>query len=172
MNDLATVDVIEQVPWPEAASATAERAARAALTRAGPPGPVELSITLSDDGRQRELNRIHRGLDRPTNVLSFPAATPEEILRARPSDQPPLLLGDVVLARETLEQEAGAAHLPFGHHLVHLVVHGVLHLLGYDHERDDEAEVMERLEAEILSSLDVGDPYAVPSETAATESRR
>ncbi|HVV92453.1 MAG TPA: rRNA maturation RNase YbeY [Hyphomicrobiales bacterium] len=144
-------------PWAKIADAAAwaERAAQAALAVAGVrllPG-VELSVVLNDDDAVRALNRDWRGKDSATNVLSFPAAGPDQ-LAAAPH------LGDVVLAGETLLREAAAEGRPPHHHLAHLVVHGTLHLLGHDHEDDAEAERMEALERQALATLGVPDPYA------------
>lgn len=131
-------------------------AARAALARAGgTPRAAELSIVLGDDALVHALNRQWRGQDKPTNVLSFPVA---------PMTLPPgapRLLGDVVLAFETLAAEAAAQGKPLAHHLSHLIVHGVLHLMGYDHEAAGEAVRMETLEVAVLAGLGVPDPYRV-----------
>lgn len=131
-------------------------AARAAVAGAGKPlaAPTELSIVLGDDALLRRLNRLWRGRDKPTNVLSFPAedGTP------RAADAP-LLLGDVVLAFETVALEARAQGKPPADHLRHLVVHGVLHLLGYDHVRAAQARRMEALEKTVLCGLGIADPY-------------
>jgi probable rRNA maturation factor len=113
---------------------------------------AELAIVLTDDARIRALNRIWRGIDKPTNVLSFPAEDRGE--------GAPALLGDIVIAYETTKREALAQNTPFLHYLAHLTVHGFLHLRGYDHEADGEAEIMERLERQILARLGIGDPYA------------
>ena len=133
---------------------TVRRAARAALAVApAPPGrSAGVTMVLSDDAQLRELNRLWRGKDRPTNVLAFPAGAgwPE----------PGAALGEVILAFETLAREAAAAGRPLGHHLSHLVVHGVLHLLGYDHEQPAEARRMEGLEVTLLAGLGISDPYA------------
>jgi probable rRNA maturation factor len=119
-------------------------------------GSVELGIVLTDDATVRGLNRAWRRHDRPTNVLSFPSGIePGEV----PSGAP-WLLGDVVLAFETVEREARAAGRPLRHHLAHLLVHGVLHLLGHDHEVEAEALGMEALEVELLAQLNIPDPYA------------
>lgn len=112
-------------------------------------------LALSDNAAVRVLNRDWRGHDKPTNVLSFPAsAMPDAAVGA------PRMIGDIVIAEETLLAEAAAAAIPPLHHFQHLLVHGLLHLMGYDHDTDAEAEVMERLETEILSTLGVPDPYA------------
>ncbi len=142
------------------AEALARAAARTALASSAltPPGPVELAITLTDDAEQRRLNRDYRGLDRPTNVLSFPAWTSTA---PAPPDAA-VLLGDVVLACETVEREAIEQGKPIAGHLSHLVVHGVLHLLGHDHQGAGEAAAMERLETAILAKLGVPDPYRDP----------
>lgn len=115
---------------------------------------AELAIVLTDDSRIRALNRVWRGIDKPTNVLSFPAKDRGENLGA------PALLGDIVIAYETTAREALAQGTPFLHYLAHLSVHGFLHLRGYNHEAEDEAETMERLERTILARLDILDPYA------------
>ena len=119
------------------------------------PQQVELGVVLADDAEQRQLNRDWRGVDRPTNVLAFPAWAPGAQL---PCDAP-LLLGDVVVAFETVAREAGEQDKSFADHFGHLIVHGVLHLLGYDHASDMEAVEMERLETSILAELGVADPY-------------
>jgi probable rRNA maturation factor len=111
---------------------------------------AELAIVLTNDSAIRKLNRTWRGKNEPTNVLSFPAD---------PHGGPHRLLGDIVIAYETLAREARAERKPFDHHLAHLAVHGFLHLCGYDHEGDRQAETMERLETAILARLGVPDPY-------------
>jgi probable rRNA maturation factor len=117
--------------------------------------PVELSISLLDDAEQRRLNRDWRGVDRATNVLAFPSWEPGVPAPAGA----PLLLGDVALAAETVAREAAAQGKPVADHLSHLVVHGILHLIGYDHRSDHEAAAMEELEISILAELGVADPY-------------
>ena len=134
-----------------------DRAARAALAAGGAPQrPAELAIVLADDALLRALNRDWRGRDAPTNVLSFAAG------EDAPPPGAPLLLGDVVLAFETAATEAQAQGKPLADHLAHLVVHGVLHLLGFDHEIAAEAERMEALETRVLAGLGVADPYRLP----------
>jgi len=107
---------------------------------------TELSVVLADDGFVQNLNRDYRDKDKPTNVLSFPQDSP--------------MLGDVVLAYETVKREAEEQDKAFEDHAAHLLVHGVLHLLGYDHENDEDAEEMEALEVEILNGLGIANPYA------------
>ncbi len=114
-------------------------------------GVAELSIVLLDDAEQRELNRQWRQIDKPTNVLSFPQIEPFSPVVG--------ILGDITLARETLEREALELGKSFTDHYTHLVVHGFLHILGYDHIEDDEALVMEGLETQILATLGIDDPY-------------
>ena len=138
------------------AEAVAHRAANAAWKAAG-DGAAELSILLSGDEEVRMLNRDYRSQDKPTNVLSFPAGDEDAAGRPR-------LLGDVVLALETIEREAAAQSKPLADHLSHLTMHGVLHLLGHDHETETQATAMEALETEILRGLGIADPYAVTDE--------
>src|SRR5262249_5363447 len=114
----------------------------------------ELAIVLTGDSAIRALNRGWRCKDTATNVLSFPTG---EMGQVRGT---PRLLGDIVIAYETTEREARVEHKPFAHHLAHLAVHGFLHLAGYDHAAEDEADAMETLEAAILARLDVPDPYS------------
>lgn len=139
--------------WPEGLEPVAEAAVREALAQAAPRigGLAELSIVLTDDAEQRQLNRQWRGIDKPTNVLSFPQIAPFAPVAG--------LLGDITLARETLEREAAELRKPFVEHFTHLVVHGFLHILGYDHLDEADALVMERLETQILRSLGIADPY-------------
>ena len=128
------------------------RAARAALAAAKPgktrtAAAGELCLVLADDTLQRRLNHDFRGADKSTNVLSFEGA--------------PASLGDVVLALETIAAEADSQGKSLADHVAHLVVHGVLHLMGYDHQTGAEARRMERLEAAILAGLGIADPYVV-----------
>ncbi|HZB91877.1 MAG TPA: rRNA maturation RNase YbeY [Stellaceae bacterium] len=157
-DDIA-IELAEASPrWREAlpqAGAQALAAARAALAGGGRAfdGPGELSLVLGDDALVHGLNRAWRGKDAPTNVLSFGAGEGPLPPGA------PRLLGDVELAFETVAAEAAAQGKPLSCHLAHLVVHGVLHLLGFDHESAAEAERMEALETRILAGLGVPDPY-------------
>jgi probable rRNA maturation factor len=120
-------------------------------------GDAELAVMLTDDAGIRTLNRNWRGQDKPTNVLSFPALQPTA---GREPDDAPRMLGDIAIAYETTRREADDEQKPFDHHLSHLAVHGFLHLVGYDHEKDGDAEAMEALEREILGLLGIPDPYA------------
>jgi probable rRNA maturation factor len=150
-----TIDIlVKSALWQPEDQATVERAiaAAGAIVGAECPDHAETSVLLTDDNAIQELNRAWRGMDRPTNVLSFPAAT-------APPNGGQLSLGDIVIAYETTAREAALENKPFAHHLAHLAVHGFLHLLGYDHESDETAETMEQLERVILARLDVPDPY-------------
>jgi probable rRNA maturation factor len=144
---------IEDEVWSAAlpqAQALAEAAAAAAMKAVETPTPAEgVVILLTDDETVQGLNRDFRGKDYATNVLSFPAP-----------ENPEGHLGDIALAYGVCAREAQAQGKPLAHHLQHLVAHGVLHLVGYDHETDVEAEQMEGLERVVLAGLGVPDPYA------------
>ncbi len=122
----------------------------------GPEGPSEVAIVLADDAFVRDLNRDYRGIDQPTNVLSF--ANDDEP-NAPVMAGAPRMWGDVIVAFETTDREAEEQGLSLSDHLSHLIVHGILHLVGYDHETDDQAAEMERLEVEILARMGIDDPY-------------
>lgn len=144
----------ESEGWPEGLEQLADKAIREALkqSKAKLAGVAEVSIVLTDDAEQRELNKQWRGIDKSTNVLSFPQLEPFAPVSG--------LVGDIILARETLEREAAELGIAFNDHYTHLVVHGFLHLLGYDHIEEDEALRMESLETAILGILGIADPYA------------
>jgi probable rRNA maturation factor len=142
---------------PEAEAVIDRAIAAAARFVTADVGESELAVMLTDDDGIRTLNRNWRGLDKPTNVLSFPALQPEG---ARKPGDAPRMLGDIAIAYQTTRREADDEQKPFDHHLSHLAVHGFLHLIGHDHEQDQEAETMETLEREILSRLGIPDPYA------------
>ena len=112
---------------------------------------VEMTVRIVDEAESHELNLTYRGKDRPTNVLSFPFECPDEVEL--------LLLGDLVICRQVVEREAAEQEKPLIAHWAHMVVHGSLHLLGYDHIEDDEAEEMESLETQIMQGLGFDDPY-------------
>ena len=125
-----------------------------ALLALGPVAkPTELSIVLSCDAEVRLLNRDYRGKDEATNVLSFPQHLSSELSGIE-------MLGDIILALETVSMEAHRDNKSLASHVRHLVVHGVLHLLGYDHETEEKATEMERQEVEILARLGISDPYS------------
>lgn len=160
--------VIEDPRWDAAGlEGLAERAARATLAAlALPPDGFEIVVMGGDDARISALNADFRGKPQPTNVLSWPAdelgavtegADPERPEPGDPDDPEPL--GDIALAWETCVREAQEAGKPLADHVTHLVVHGVLHLLGHDHQRDGDATLMEGLETAILAELGVPDPY-------------
>ena len=165
MNLACTIDVsVACAGWTRLcppAESLARGAAELALARGTRalgltwPGLVELGITLTDAAGQQQLNRDYRGLDKSTNVLAFPVWEAE----TRLPPGAPILLGDVVLALQTVALEAAEQTKPLADHLVHLTVHGVLHLLGYDHLTQVEAATMESLERAILAELGVPDPY-------------
>ena len=161
MTAAATLAVEVTTPCPAwqtecaEAEALADQAARLALARCDAPLSVIVDITLADDATQQSLNRSWRGKDAPTNVLAFPAADPAIPVPAGA----PLLLGDVILAFETVQREAAEQDKPLADHLRHLVVHGVLHLLGYDHAGTADAATMETREIAILAELGVPNPY-------------
>jgi probable rRNA maturation factor len=151
---LVTADCWRNEPDAEAVILRAIAAATEAVD--ADVGEAELAVMLTDDSGIRTLNKNWRGIDKPTNVLSFPALQPEG--ERKPGDAPPML-GDIAIAYETMRREADEEDKPFDHHLSHLAVHGFLHLIGYDHENDADAEAMETLETEILSQLGIPDPY-------------
>jgi probable rRNA maturation factor len=145
-----TIDIQVQSPlWdaqPLAAQTVRDAIAAAAATLATPSG--EVSIVLTDDASIQKLNRDWRGIDKPTNVLSFPAA----------KSGGAAFLGDIAIAYETLARECADENRVFLHHLAHLTVHGFLHLIGYDHQNDSDAGAMEGLESKIMLSMKMPDP--------------
>lgn len=156
------LDVDIEEPWP--VGAWEELADRSAAALAGVVPELanprlSASILLTSDLEVRALNRLWRERDEPTNVLSFPMIERTDLLEL-PSDGPPELLGDVVLASETCTREAAAKAVPLERHTAHLIIHGLLHLAGYDHELGPEqAERMEALEVKALALIGVADPY-------------
>ena len=156
------VDLLVEDPrWEEAGlGSVAEAAARAALTAAGlDPERHEISLLACDDVRITALNDAFRDKPQPTNVLSWPAFDPP-LPEACDEQDERRFLGDLALAYETCAREAAEAGIPRADHAAHLVVHGVLHLLGYDHELEDEADAMEAFETKILASRGVPNPYS------------
>lgn len=147
-----------------AARATLAAAARA-TGRTAPAAAHALAIMLAGDDFLRRLNLRYRGRDEPTNVLAFPAGDGGSLARSHAEDMTPRALGDVAIARETMLREAAAQGKIPGDHLRHLVVHGVLHLFGYDHLTTADAAEMEAIEVAVLAGLGVTDPYAEPPRT-------
>lgn len=155
-------------PWPDPVdwNDAAQRAVAAALALtpfaaivdAAPQ--VEVAVRLTDDAEVQVLNRDFRGKDRPTNVLSFPQVDPDLLVALANSDDGEILLGDIVLARETCAREAADKGVTLIDHALHLIVHGALHLVGYDHMDDASAGAMEALEVKALASLGIANPYA------------
>ena len=166
---MISLEIAREKPWPDSDwTVLAARAARAALERtphgelATTPAAVELSIRLTSDDEVQALNRQYRGKDKPTNVLSFPMIQPDLLdTVTQNSDDGEVLLGDIVLAHGVCAAEAAERGVSLDEHLTHLMVHGVLHLLGYDHGTDDEAEAMEAIERDALAALGFADPYLV-----------
>ncbi len=154
---LVVADCWQAEPVAEAVIHRAIEAAAEVADADADAGEAELAIMLTDDRGIRTLNRNWRGIDKATNVLSFPALQPTG--PAGPDDAP-RMLGDIAIAYETTRKEADEERKPFDHHLSHLAVHGFLHLIGYDHENDADAEAMESLERDILAQLGIADPYA------------
>lgn len=143
--------------WEELALRAAAALAAIAPELANPR--LSASLLLADDAEVHALNREWRGKDKPTNVLSFPMLEREDLL-GLPADGPPELLGDIALALETCAREAADKGLPLEHHATHLIVHGLLHLAGHDHEiSPEDARTMELLEIKALAQLGIADPY-------------
>ena len=161
---LSAEDVWPQHDW----EALADRAARAAIERT-PQGElltvdamIEISIRLADDDEVRTLNAQYRQKDKPTNVLSFPMIQSDLLDTVTTnSDDGEVLLGDIVLAHGVCAREAEERGISITDHATHLIVHGTLHLLGYDHLGDDEAEAMEAIEIDALAALGLADPYLI-----------
>lgn len=175
MSAVPTVEIdiaIEDDRWTEALPGLEELvtvAVTAALAGAEEEGPSEVSVVLTSDAAVRALNRDYRGKDAATNVLSFAvreAGTP------LPPPGVPETLGDVIVAFETTAAEAAEGGKSLKDHICHLLVHGVLHLVGYDHQDDSQAEEMEGLETEVLAGLGIADPYAAGSEAGSEECPR
>lgn len=172
------VELTREDPWPDADwTALAARAAAAAIEQTPhgelttTPAVIELSLRLTSDDEVHALNRQYRGKDAPTNVLSFPMIQPDllETITLNPviddggasTTGGEVLLGDIVLAHGVCAREAAARGVSLDEHLTHLMVHGVLHLLGYDHQTDEDAETMEGHERDALTALGLPDPYLV-----------
>jgi probable rRNA maturation factor len=170
-NALSIDFVVESPLWatqPES-EAVVRRALGAAAAMVS-TRPAELAIVLTGDSEIRALNRDWRGVDTPTNVLSFPVQRPHAVAADPALPAPPILLGGSVIAFETLEREARTESKRFEDLLARLAVHGVLHLLGQDHVEDSDAEAMEGLERAILARLGIPDPYAAGDLVSTAES--
>ena len=156
--------------WPDGPDwqALAQRAAEQAIVEsprtnlaAWAHATIEISVRLTSDAEVRQLNRQYRGQDKPTNVLSFPMVQPDLIESLANTDDGEVLLGDIVLALETCAREADERGVTIEAHATHLIVHGMLHLLGHDHMADSEAEAMEAMERAALRALGLHDPYPI-----------
>ena len=162
------IAVQREDPWREDGWAgLAERAGTQALETsayaelANSCAAIEISIRLTSDAEVQTLNHQYRNQDKPTNVLSFPMVQPDLLAGLGNTDDGEVLLGDIVLAYETCAREAGERGVTLEAHATHLIVHGVLHLLGYDHMTDAEAETMEATERDVMAALGLHDPYPV-----------
>lgn len=163
------IELSREEPWPEADwTALAARASRAAVAET-PHGPladaaalIEVSVRLTSDEEVRQLNARYRGKDKPTNVLSFPMVQPDllETVTGN-SDDGEVLLGDIVLAHGVCVAEAAERGVSVEDHATHLMVHGTLHLLGYDHLTDADGDHMEEIERAALATLGIADPYLI-----------
>jgi probable rRNA maturation factor len=160
--------LLHETPWPQGDwAALAERATGKTIAAtpyaelATTPATIEISLRLTSDAEVHGLNRQYRGKDKPTNVLSFPMVQADLIQTLANTDDGEVLLGDIVLAFETCAREASERGVALEDHATHLIVHGVLHLLGYDHMNDAEAEAMEAIERDLMAALGLHDPYPI-----------
>lgn len=168
MLDIA---LIGEEDWPDRTDWTqlTQRAVAAAFAQTPhaelrtEPVAIEISVKFSDNAEVQALNATYRGKDAPTNVLSFPMVQPDLLESLNMGDDGEVLLGDIILAKETCEREAEEKKISFADHATHLIVHGTLHLLGYDHMVDHEAEAMEAIETRALAALGIANPYAEPT---------
>lgn len=168
---MITDTLIEDPRWRAAdLPALAERAALSTLDHLGlDAGQFEIAVLACDDARIAALNTDFRDKPTPTNVLSWPSGERGSQSLGAPDGTPPAPpelpmdaeLGDIAISYDTCLKEAAAAHKSLDHHATHLVVHGILHLLGYDHIRDQDATLMEQLEQQILGKLGIDDPYTI-----------
>lgn len=168
MSPTDNLDILIDEPGWTAVLADVEllcHSAVAAVLAAAPPGhrTAGVSVLLTNDATMRRLNRTYRAVDAPTNVLSFEHVEPS-VSRPGAVDAPPAFLGDIAIGLEIAVSEARAAEKPLADHFRHLLVHGMLHLLGYDHRDDADGDIMERLEVSVLDDLGVPDPYLSATE--------
>ena len=164
---MMVTEVAVEAPWSGDWQHRVEEAVLAAV-RATPhgdlttiPAMVEISVRLTSDDDVHALNKQYRQQDKPTNVLSFPMVQPDLIDGLADTDDGEVLLGDIVLAHGVCEREAHERGVAVADHATHLIVHGVLHLLGYDHMTDAEADAMESIERDVLAGLGLHDPYSI-----------
>ncbi len=162
------VALISETPWTDGEwEALATRAATLAVAAtphanlATTRAVVEISVRLTSDDEVRILNRQYRKQDKPTNVLSFPMIQPDLIETIANTDDGEVLLGDIVLAHGVCAREAEERGVAIEDHATHLIVHGILHLLGYDHMTDTDGDAMEAMERDVLAALGLHDPYAI-----------
>ena len=161
--DIAVEPVWEDSDW----QALCDKAVRAALNVAPYPRLIEtsatvcISIRFADNAEVHALNRDYRGKDNPTNILSFPMVQPDMLEIVANTDDGEILLGDMILAQKTCANEAIEKAITLPQHVAHLIVHGTLHLLGFDHMDDPEAETMEALEVKALASMGLPNPYSI-----------
>lgn len=163
------IALLHEQPWPNGRwEQLADAAVRAAIgatpfgTLLSSPATIEVSVRLTSDAEVRTLNGQYRGKDKPTNVLSFPMVQPDLIdTVSQNSDDGEVLLGDIVLAHGVCTSEAAERGIAAADHATHLIVHGTLHLLGYDHMNDDEGDAMEAIERDALATLGIADPYLI-----------
>jgi probable rRNA maturation factor len=161
-------ELIASPPWENEPEWTdlAARAAKAGISASSHADimsrnfAIEISVKLSDNEEVQTLNKAYRGKDKPTNVLSFPQIQPDLLETLSNTDDGEALLGDIILAFETCRDEALAKDISLSTHVTHLIVHGTLHLLGYDHENETDAGVMENIEINALATLGIANPYA------------
>ncbi len=160
--------VLCEAPWPpDDLTPLAERATRSVIAVTPHADltttaiTIEISVRFTSDDDVRTLNRLYRQQDKPTNVLSFPMVQPDLIDTLSDTDDGEVLLGDIVLAHGTCAREATERGVPLEDHVTHLIVHGVLHLLGYDHMTDADAEHMEAIERDAMAALGLHDPYPI-----------
>ena len=165
---MIAVELAVEPIWPAGDwDAVANRAVQASIATtphaelATTPATIEISVRLTNDDEVRTLNRQYRQQDKPTNVLSFPMVQPDLIDTLTNTEDGEVLLGDIVLAYETCAREAAERGVPLEDHAAHLILHGVLHLLGYDHMTDSDAEHLESLERSAMTTLGLHDPYPV-----------
>lgn len=142
-----------------------------ALTGKLPPGNYVITIALTDNAQQKTLNHQFRGLNKPTNVLSFPQFTPRQLRTLKPGKEP-VFLGDISMAYQYMVSEAKKDNKMLINHTIHLAIHGILHILGYDHQSARPATVMENLERTILDAMHIPDPYAPPPVTTVRRMQR